>query len=259
MNRTIPTVTKNLLILNTIFFIGTYILSVRGIDLTVLFGAYFPLSPNFHWYQIISHMFMHGGGAHFFFNMFSLWMFGSAVEQSLGPKKYLILYFVCGLGAFALFNLVNYLEFKQMYDSLVSANVPLDEVGKYAKLSYEMTNNNLEQKAYAWLNTLPEGTNQYVASKLYIDLVTPMVGASGAIYGILVAFGVMFPNSVLMLIFPPIPMKAKYFIPIMVLLELYLGLKQSQGDNVAHFAHLGGAVFGYFMTRHWIKDRYRWN
>lgn len=259
MNRTIPTVTKNLLILNTIFFIATYLLSTQGIDLTVLFGAYFPLSPNFHWYQIISHMFMHGGFTHFFFNMFSLWMFGSAVEQSLGARKYLILYFACGLGAFALFNIVNYFEFKKVYDSLVSADIPLNEIGNYSKLSYKIVNNNIQQNGSAWLNTLPHNTDFNIASQLYIDMVTPMVGASGAIYGILVAFGVMFPNSVLMMIFPPIPMKAKYFIPIMVLFELYLGIQQSQGDNVAHFAHLGGAVFGYFMTRHWIKNRYRWN
>jgi membrane associated rhomboid family serine protease len=257
MNRPIPTVTKNLLILNTIFFVGKFLLTARGIDLNILFGAFFPLSPNFHGYQIISHMFMHGGLAHFFFNMFALWMFGSAVEQALGPKKYLILYFVCGLGAFALFNLVNYFEFKQAYNTLVAANVPLNEIGKYAKLSMESANNDIPQRGYEWISTLPKNTDQYAASKLYMDLVTPMVGASGAIYGVLVAFGVMFPNSILMLLFPPIPMKAKYFIPIMVLFELYLGFQQAQGDNVAHFAHLGGAVFGFFLTRYWIKNQYR--
>ncbi len=258
MNRYIPPVTKNLLILNAIFFAGKYLLAMRGIDLDIIFGAFFPLSPNFHWYQIISHMFMHGNFAHFFFNMFSLWMFGSAVEQALGTKKYLILYFVCGLGAFALFNLANYFEFKHVYDALVSANVPLDEVGKYARLSFD-SSNNIQEMWSQWMSTLPKNTNQDLASKFYEDLITPMMGASGAIYGVLVAFGVMFPNSVLMLIFPPIPMKAKYFIPIMVLLELYLGLQQAQGDNVAHFAHLGGAVFGFFLTRHWMKNRYRWN
>ena len=258
MNRYIPPVTKNLLILNAIFFVAKYILAMRGIDLDVIFGAFFPLSPNFHWYQIISHMFMHGGFAHFFFNMFSLWMFGSAVEQALGANKYLILYFVCGLGAFALFNLVNYFEFKQVYDALVESNIPLNEVNKYAKLNYDFSSN-IQEQGTQWLQTLPKNADYNIASKFYLDLVTPMVGASGAIYGVLVAFGVMFPNTVLMLIFPPIPLKAKYFIPIMVLMELYFGLQQAQGDNVAHFAHLGGAVFGFFLTRHWIKNRYRWN
>ncbi len=259
MNRYIPPVTKNLLILNAIFFAAKYLLAMRGINLDVILGVFFPLSPNFHWYQVISHMFMHGNFAHFFFNMFSLWMFGSAVEQALGAKKYLILYFVCGLGAFALFNLVNYFQFKQVYDALVAANVPLDEIGKYAKLGYDVNNNRILELGDQWLSTLPKNTDFELAGKFYLDLTTSMMGASGAIYGVLVAFGVMFPNSVLMLIFPPIPMKAKYFIPIMVLLELYLGLQQAQGDNVAHFAHLGGAVFGFFMTRHWMKNRYRWN
>lgn len=259
MNRVIPPVTKNLIILNTIFFAARWLLSMKGIDLDVIFGAYFPTSPNFHWYQVISHMFMHGGGAHFFFNMFTLWMFGSAVEQALGAKKYLILYFVCGLGAFALFNLVNFFEIKRIYDTLLANNTPLDEVLKYSKLSIYTADNDIQKMGNQWLSTLPGNTDFDLASKFYLDLVTPMLGASGAIYGVLVAFGVMFPNSVLMLIFPPIPMKAKYFIPIMVLLELFLGIQAVPGDNVAHFAHLGGAVFGFFMTRYWIKNRYRWN
>lgn len=259
MNRVIPPVTKNLLILNTIFFAARYILGMNGIDLDVIFASFFPFSPNFHWYQTISHMFMHGGFAHFFFNMFSLWMFGSAVEQALGTKKYLILYFVCGLGAFALFNLVNFFEFKHLYDSLLAENIPLNEVGQYSKLSIYSSDNDIMRMRFQWLSTLPENTNYNVAKRFYLDLVTPLLGASGAIYGVLVAFGVMFPNSVLMLIFPPIPMKAKYFIPIMVLIELFLGVKEVQGDNVAHFAHLGGAVFGFFLTRYWVKNRYRWN
>ncbi|MDR1876817.1 MAG: rhomboid family intramembrane serine protease [Flavobacteriaceae bacterium] len=258
MNRYIPPVTKNLLILNALFFIGKYLLATRGIDLDVIFAAFFPLSPNFHWYQVVSHMFMHGNFAHFFFNMFSLWMFGSAVEQALGAKKYLTLYFICGLGAFILFNLVNYFEFKQVLDPLVAANIPLEGVTEYAQLSYN-SGNDIQTMGEQWLGTLPKNTDFQLATAFYLDMVIPMMGASGAIYGVLVAFGVMFPNSVLMLIFPPIPMKAKYFIPIMVLLELYLGLQQAQGDNVAHFAHLGGAVFGFFLTKHWIKNRYRWN
>ncbi|MDR2122833.1 MAG: rhomboid family intramembrane serine protease [Flavobacteriaceae bacterium] len=258
MNIPIPTATKNLLILNAVFFAGKYLLITQGINLVVIFGAFFPVSPNFHWYQVVSHMFMHAGISHFFFNMFSLWMFGSAVEQALGTKKYLILYFVCGLGAFALFNLVNYFEFNQAYRALVNAGTPLDEIVKYAQLGIEFADNN-ESRETEWIKTLPENTDTYAARKVYQDLVNPMMGASGAIYGILVAFGVMFPNSVLMLIFPPIPLKAKYFIPIMILFELYLGIEQAQGDNIAHFAHLGGAVFGFFLTRYWVKNKYRWN
>ncbi|MGM5630782.1 rhomboid family intramembrane serine protease [Apibacter raozihei] len=259
MNIYIPPVIKNLLILNTIFFIGKYVLNMYGVDLDFIFGAFFPLSPNFHWYQVLSHMFMHANFTHFFFNMFTLWMFGSSVEQALGAKKFLILYFVCGIGAFILSNIVDYFEFKKVYDSLVESNVPLNEVNKYAKLNLTTTYDEIQERGNQWLNSLPKNTDYTLASKFYIDLLKLGIGASGSIYGILVAFWLLFPNRILILLFPPIPVPVKIYIPLMILFQLYLGINQVQGDNIAHFAHLGGAVFGFFLTKHWIKNRYRWN
>jgi len=255
MNRYLPPITKNLLILNLLFFAATWLLRMRGINLNVVFASFFPLSPNFHWYQIISHMFMHGGLAHLFFNMFALWMFGSAVEQAFGTKKFLILYFVSGLGAYFLFNLVNFWEYKQLVDYLASNNTPLDNVVEYAKINIYGEYSG----AGAWLRTLPQGTDMNAAEFFFNSLTTPMLGASGAICGVLAAFAVLYPDSIIMLMFPPIPLKAKYFIPLYILLELYLSFQQAQGDNVAHLAHVGGAVFGFFLTKYWIKNRYRWN
>ncbi|TWP24404.1 rhomboid family intramembrane serine protease [Apibacter muscae] len=259
MNRYIPPVTKNLLILNTIFFVGKFLLLMQGIDLDVVLGAFFPASPNFKWYQIISHMFMHGNFMHFVFNMFALWMFGSAVEKALGIKKYLILYFVCGLGAFVLYNLVNFYEYKKIYEVLIEQGAPLGELYSYTKLSPIEAKNITITDVKEWLNAMPSGVNVQLLFELFRGWRTPMIGASGAIYGVLVAFGMMYPNTVLMLLFPPIPMKAKFFIPIMIILELFFGFQNQPGDNVAHFAHLGGAIFGFFLVRHWLKNRYRWN
>jgi membrane associated rhomboid family serine protease len=236
-------------------FVAAWFLQTKGIYLDVVFASFFPLSPNFHWYQIISHMFMHGGWTHLFFNMFALWMFGSAVEQAFGAKKFLILYFVSGLGAFVLFNLMNFWEYKQTVDYLTSNGTPLYDVVEYAKF-------NIHREylgANAWMQTLPSGTDMTAAEGFFNFLTSPMLGASGAICGVLAAFGVLFPDSVIMLIFPPIPLKAKYFIPLYILLELYLSFQQAQGDNVAHLAHVGGAVFGFFLARYWIRNRYRWN
>ena len=258
MNRYLPPITKNLLILNLLFFAATWLLKRSGIDLIVVFASYFPfppLSPNFHWYQIISHMFMHGGLAHLFFNMFTLWMFGPAVEQALGTKKFLILYFVSGLGAYFLFNLVNFLEYRQIVESLTSSNIPLDDVVEYTKINIYGEYPN----PYDWLKTLPQGTDMNEAMKFFSYQVAPMLGASGAICGVMAAFAVLYPDSIIMLIIPPIPLKAKYFIPLLILVSLCFSFQQVEGDNVAHFAHIGGAVFGFFITKYWMRNRYRWN
>jgi len=257
MNRYLPPITKNLLILNLLFFAATWLLQMQGIDLTVVFASYFPLSPNFHWYQIVSHMFMHGGLAHLFFNMLALWMFGSAVEQAFGTKKFLILYFVSGLGAYFLFNLVNFLEYKQIVEYLASNHTPLDNVAEYAKIN--IYGEYSGQGPNAWLKTLPQGTDMNAAINFFNFLTIPMLGASGAICGVLAAFAVLYPDSLVMFIFLPVPVKAKYFIPLYILLELYFSFQQGQGDNVAHLAHVGGAVFGFFMTKYWMRNRYRWN
>ncbi|MGI9526553.1 MAG: rhomboid family intramembrane serine protease [Weeksellaceae bacterium] len=238
MFRNIPPITKNLLILNTLFFAAKYLLYSPTLDLDILLGAFFPFSENFKSFQIITHMFMHANFTHFLFNMFALWMFGSTVEKALGPKKYVILYFAAGLGAFALFNLTNYIEAKSLIDF------------------YNLTGEQIEE-----LRRLEPGMGYDSMMDLSMIYSTPMMGASGAIFGVLTAFGVMFPNAVLMLIFPPIPMKAKYFIPIYIAIELYLAVESNPGDNVAHYAHLGGALIGFILVKIWKNNinSHRWD
>lgn len=260
MFRNIPYITKNLLIINALFFAAKYVMGSTGFNLDVFFGAFYPESVNFKSYQVITHMFMHGDFIHFFFNMFALFMFGSAVERALGESKYIILYFVAGLGAFILFNFTNYLEINSIRDSIPNQEL-VNSVNNYAQLhitggeTFYQIQNNLGQ----WLQANNAG-NTEAHQELFLGYSIPMVGASGAIFGVLVAFGMMFPNAVLMLIFPPIPLKAKYFIPIYIIIELYLAIQAHPGDNVAHYAHLGGALIGFLLIRYWKKNSFnRWD
>lgn len=253
MFQNIPTITKNLLIINALFFLAKFVFGATGYNLDVFFGAFYPESVNFKSYQIISHMFMHGDTMHFFFNMFALWMFGSAVEKALGEKRYIILYFVAGLGAFALFNLTNYFSMNEFKDAVANQGL-IESVNQFAKLEVlgGSTSDQINNNYNTWLqanNTGASTANQ----ELFLGYSIPMVGASGAIFGVLVAFGMMFPNAILMLIFPPIPLKAKYFIPIYIIIELYLAVQAHPGDNVAHYAHLGGALLGFIMIKYWKK------
>lgn len=231
MLQRISPITKNLLIINALFFAAKYVFAVTNtVNLDMLLGAYYPFSENFKSFQIITHMFMHADPMHFLFNMFALYMFGSNVEQVLGEKRFVVLYFVAGLGAFLLFNLTNYIH--------------VQSIVQEAQLSTDILSD---------LGSLP-----HTYQELSVIYSIPMMGASGAIFGVLVAFGMLFPNAVLMLIFPPIPLKAKYFIPIYILIELYLAINNSPGDNVAHYAHLGGALIGYILVKMWMKNRPRW-
>jgi membrane associated rhomboid family serine protease len=208
--------------------------SVFGIDLAMILGLYFPLSEQFKPLQIVSHIFMHGGFWHLFFNMYALYIFGQVLENVWGPKRFFIYYIITGLGAALIHETVIGFQYMQIAESL----------------SYE----NLQQ-------VLNEGTTLFKQGqgfgdpdmlKLQILLNTPTVGASGAVFGILLAFGVLFPNTQLMLLIPPMPIKAKYLVMIYGALELYLALTQP-GSNIAHAAHLGGMLFGYLMIRYWRK------
>ena len=260
MFRNIPTITKNLLIINALFFAAKYVMSMSNINLDVFFGAFYPESVNFKSYQILSHMFMHGDVVHFFFNMFALWMFGSAVERALGEKRYIILYFAAGLGAFFLFNLTNYFEMNVMKEAVSNSQL-IETVNNYAKLDVKGgdTLYQIENNLNNWLNA-NGANNTQDRQDLFLGYSVPMVGASGAIFGVLAAFGMMFPNAILMLIFPPIPLKAKYFIPIYIAIELYLAVKAVPGDNVAHYAHIGGAVIGFILIKIWKnKSSNRWD
>ena len=221
----IPPVVKNLLIINIIFFIATAIFESKGISLVKMLGVYYFDSPNFKIWQIISYMFMHGGFAHILFNMFALFTFGSSLEGIMGSKRFLNFYLITGLGALALQMLVQALE---IYG--ITGGITIDP------------------STYRSENTRAIET----LSSIYYG---PMVGASGAIFGLLIAFGMLFPNAELFIIFIPVPVKAKYIIPVYILLELFLGVAQFSGDSVAHFAHLGGALFGFILVKVWHLNR----
>lgn len=235
----IPDVVKNLIILNVIVFITTKFLFPQYYD---MLSMHFVLNDRFEPFQIVTHMFMHSnaGFAHIFFNMFSLWMFGSVLEQVWGPKRFLAFYLTAGLGSIGLFTLVNYLQW---------LNITHD-------FSYEQLlaiKSGSESEIYRLFSS-DELTKMSKALRIYFGQV---VGASGAIYGVLVAFGMLFPNTELMLIFFPVPIKAKYFIPILIVIELFLGVNSFKWDNIAHFAHLGGALFGFIMVKIWNRNRNR--
>jgi len=247
-NQPIPAVTKNLLIINGLFFLATIVLGSRGIDLGSILGAFYPESVNFRPWQIITHMFMHApfpNISHILFNMFALWMFGSVAEQTLGAKKFLILYFAAGLGSFALFNFTNYLQIEQLKPVVAATGVNVPEF--IQSLTYNSSGSYM----------LPGSSDMESVKTLATYYVTPMVGASGAIYGILVAFGVLYPDAKLALIFLPIPVKAKYFIPVLIALEFFMAVQNYAWNPIAHFAHIGGAIIGFILVRSWKKKLHR--
>lgn len=243
----ITPVTRNIIMLNVIFFVATFLLRYANIDLSPLLAGYFPLSPNFNSWQIITHMFMHGGIMHIVFNMFTLYSFGPVLEQVLGQKKFIILYFAAGLGGFLLFNLWNYYEVSQLTNYLTSQGFDIHEVYKTVDTT---------QIQYYPQFSDKEGIDSS-ARELFAILKTPMVGASGAIFGIIAAFSTLFPDAKLMFMFIPFPIKAKYLTPIIIAVSIFLGLRQFSGDNIAHFAHLGGALIGYLFVANWKKNRDR--
>lgn len=229
----IPPVIKNLLILNVVGFVGTMIFPLA----TRMFGVFYPDSPFFHGWQIITYMFMHGGFAHIFFNMFALFMFGPVIEGIMGSKRFVYFYLITGLGALALQFLVQGIEVYNLVGTPYASEY----------LRFDMTTG----MVYSNHPSLSQEGLRSLAS-IYN---TPMVGASGAIFGVLVAFGVLFPEVSLYLMFIPVPVKAKYFIPIYILIELFLGVSQFSGDSVAHFAHIGGALFGFLLIKFWRIKR----
>jgi membrane associated rhomboid family serine protease len=231
----LPPVVKNVIMINILMLLAYYVVrSVFSIDLNSILGLYFPKSESFKPFQILTHMFMHGGIWHLFFNMYALYIFGQVLEQVWGPKRFLIYYLVCGLGA-----------------ALVHESVIAFEYSKLMKaLNPEQLQMVLNEGA-AYLNQGKVFTDQTMQD-LQLLLNTPTVGASGAIFGVLLAFGVLFPNTQLMLLIPPIPIKAKYFVLAYGAIELYLAFTQP-GSNIAHAAHLGGMLFGYILIRYWQK------
>jgi membrane associated rhomboid family serine protease len=225
MLQNAPQVVKNLIIINVLFFVASMLLGQEQ-AVTWLAGTY-PGSPFFQPWQIITHMFMHGGLGHLFFNMFALYMFGSQLERLWGPKRFLNYYIISGLGGFFLHEFFIGLDFYQTYGTFFPDRSQL----------------------------VPSGMSDMQAVYIIEATFGRVVGASGAVFGILLAFGLLFPNTRLMLLFPPIPIKAKYFVMGYGLIELGLALDNGSGDNVAHFAHLGGMLFGYILLKRWQKER----
>jgi membrane associated rhomboid family serine protease len=231
----LPPVVKNLILINVLMLIATWTAkSVFSVDLTAILGLYFPKSEQFMPLQIITHMFMHANFWHLFFNMFALYMFGGILENVWGPKRFLIYYMVCGLGAAFVHETVILFQYNKLINTIAPDQLQLVLDNGAAVLS--------EGKQYA----------DVAMRDLQMLLNVPTVGASGAIFGVLLAFGVLFPNTQLMLLFPPIPIKAKYFVIGYGAIELYLAVTQP-GSNIAHAAHLGGMLFGYILIRYWRK------
>ena len=208
----VPTAVKNIIIINALIMI---MISLNREFMFEKFALFYPTSPFYHWWQPVTHMFMHGGLGHLFFNMYTLFIFGSVLERVWGPKKFLIFYFVTGLGAAAVHLGVDWIQIQN------------------------------------WMHQAAEGSHS--AYMLIHQLkMTPTVGASGAIYGVLMGYAMLFPDSVMTLIFPPISMKAKWFVLIFAAIELLLGITGTKA-GIAHFAHLGGLIFGFLLIKMWKK------
>lgn len=217
--REFPAVTKNLLAINVLMFIATIVLRRQDIDLNNLLGLHLFIAQDFKPYQLVTYMFMHGGVMHLFFNMFALFMFGRVLETVWGPRRFLTYYMLTGVGAGILQQIVQYIYFEtslSMYSGVTIAPNVVISMAEYLNL---------------W-NT---------------------VGASGAVYGVLLAFAMMFPNEQLFIMPFPFPIKAKYFVIMYGVIELISGLSPRAGDNVAHFAHLGGMLFGLILILYWRK------
>lgn len=217
-----PTVTKNLIIINVLFFFGGIVALKYGFDISDYLGLHFFMSDKFNPAQLITYLFLHGGFTHLFFNMFAVWMFGRILEQIWGPKRFLFYYIVCGIGAGLMQELVQYIQY--IVDFSTS---PVKTPEGFIVPMQEFLNQ---------LNT---------------------VGASGAVYGILLAFGMLFPNERMFIIPFPFPIKAKFFVAGYAIVELMQGIANNPADNVAHFAHLGGMIFGFILIIYWRKKKNR--
>jgi membrane associated rhomboid family serine protease len=264
--REITPVVKQLLIINILFFVGTLLLNERAYDLLSLY--YFE-GPKFRFWQPFTHMFMHGGIAHIAFNMFALFSFGSALEHYWGGKRFLFFYITCGLGAALVHMGVTYYEFNALLHNVSHLNLSGLELEKMLNINKadfnaqgELINSSLNAIVnrvkcdQGDFNLLMEASSKFNSSA---------VGASGAIYGLLIAFAFMFPDAILAMYFIPIPIKAKYFVPIIVGFDLFSGVTGYSifgGGNIAHFAHVGGALFGFLLMLYWRNNKFnhkRWN
>lgn len=231
---------KHLIIINVIMYFAPQLLKL---DLTNIFALHYPQNEHFGVWQYATHTFMHGSTMHLIFNMYALWAFGTPLEQMWGRNKFLFFYFSAGIGAGLIYTLVNYYQFNGIYEQIAALGISPSEI-----------QNILNTGQYN--DTLITLSNKTM-SEFYSLYHTPAVGASGAVYGILVAFGLAFPNAKLALIFIPVPVAAKYFIPLMIFGDLFFGVTKYSIGNVAHFAHIGGAIIGFIIAWYWKKNQFK--
>jgi membrane associated rhomboid family serine protease len=210
----VPTAVKNIIIINALVMVMT---ALNKTFMYETFALFYPTSPFFHWWQPVTHMFMHGGFWHLFFNMYTLFIFGTVLERVWGTKKFLVFYFVTGLGAALIHTGVEWIQMQ------------------------------------SWLSKAAEGSAAAM-SAIHVLKMTPTVGASGAIYGVLMGYAMLYPDSMLTLLFPPVSLKAKWFVLIFAAIELLTGVTGT-GGGIAHFAHLGGLIFGFALIWYWKKNR----
>jgi len=233
----IPQVTKNILILNVLFFLATLVFESKGIYLIDTLGAHYINSPRFEPYQIITHFFMHAGIWHLFMNMYLFVILGSYLERLWGEKRFFIFYVASAMGAFVLYNSIGVYELMQLKKQITSLGYNLVEINEHLKAGTSFT----------YMTKDADIINHYV------EMVrTPMVGASGAVFGIMAAFAILFPNTEFMIYFA-IPVKAKYLVGGYFIWELYNSIYVTPGDNVAHLAHVGGAIVGAAIILYWRK------
>lgn len=267
----ITPVVKQLLILNIIFYIGSQMVPI-SYD---LFSLYYPESEKFKIWQFLTHMFMHArwpNFTHIFFNMFALYSFGSALEHFWGGKKFLFFYISCGLGAALLHTGVNYFQIHSLLNSISDLNLTKDEISTLLNADFSTVFDENNKMVAGTIKTMLDNAHctqeQFnVIAEARALTQSTVVGASGAIYGLLVAFAFMFPTAELGIMFIPIPIKAKYFVPGLLAVDLFLGLKGQSifgagSTGIAHFAHIGGAVTGFIMMWYWRNNRFkhnRWN
>jgi len=239
-------IVKHLIIINVIFFIASIVLGELMYD---LFAMHYPKNSSFLPWQPITHMFMHGDTTHILFNMFGLWMFGSPLEQMWGKQKFIFFYISAGIGAVLIQTLVYHYDVLSISQILIENGLNKSDINSFfetGRLSTNLISSIGEERLYS-------GIQSYKAV---------MVGASGALYGILVGFAMLFPNVQLMLLFPPIPIKAKFLVPLLILFDLFFGFTSYSVGPIAHFAHIGGAITGFIMMWYWKKNQFnnrRWN
>ncbi len=232
---------KHLIIINVILFVGPQFMKL---DFSNLLALHFPKNEHFGIWQYITHMFMHGSFGHILFNMYGLWAFGSPLEKMWGKNKFIFFYFSAGIGAGLVYTLVNYYQFNEIYNLFINAGLQQSEIITI-----------LESAKTTDLRVI-----EYITQEQFNSIIglynAKAVGASGAVYGVLVAFGMYFKDAKLALIFLPIPIAAKYFIPILIAIDVFFGMTDYSIGNIAHFAHIGGAIIGFIIAWYWKKNQF---